>query len=236
MLISKFIKSVAKIADTKGSRPILGSVCFFPDGRVVATDNHVLVEHLHDYEIDTDDFPVVEPNKAFKWPKKGAKPMNVPADIIRLIKFPKKSNSLPVLNKAQFVNVNPETRRFSIQTNSLERDTTIGGRLINGAFPDYEKVIPDFRKEERVWQYVDCRQLIKVLEVFAAAGGDGEVGIGIATGGDSPMVIAGVGAEKASNQTRALVMPIKHNGGHPGEDNIFFSEKYTKSLKKRSTN
>lgn len=140
MLIHKAALKAHAFASKDVSRPGLQGVRVFPDGRAVASDGHTLIE-IHARTMPEVDFPAIEGLHGMTVPPEG---VTIPASDCRaaLKALPKRHDALPFLTETVMLGQNGNPDVVTLASTDLDRTTRTDARLIHGAFPDYEQVIP----------------------------------------------------------------------------------------------
>jgi len=138
MFISKTSTLVHSFAAKDEARPEITGVLLTPDGTMAATDYYSLAEIKMKSMPKDDDFPLAAGHK---------KPMPLSAPVILPAKFVASigqsispSPSLPILSFAALNGIDENFAHFV--TTDLETVQDQKTRIIDGKFPDYEKIFP----------------------------------------------------------------------------------------------
>lgn len=159
MLISKDQIRVAKLAGTDDVRPMLQRVKVYKeDGKVVvvATDSYILGEIIEPDNTPIDDYPLLADGKKYEDPKE----VLVPATVLtELGKRLKKKNVLPILNLGV-------VEKNKVTTTDLDVATTLTFHDIEGAYPDYRKLMDGYKDRGTVSLTVNPKLLVRALSMF----------------------------------------------------------------------
>jgi DNA polymerase III sliding clamp (beta) subunit (PCNA family) len=119
---------------------------FFEGNSTVATDGHKLIKVTSLNQEEKTDWPA----NSIQW---GAeeKPFTIRREVVEqaIKSLPKKSKVMPILNKVAIGQV-LENGKASIQTTDLDNTSNLETKLPENNFPDYQKVIPDYKDFPRV--------------------------------------------------------------------------------------
>ncbi|TSD02694.1 MAG: hypothetical protein Athens071426_409 [Parcubacteria group bacterium Athens0714_26] len=169
----------------------------FTKDKTVATDSFRLLEITTPSGMKPEDFPIVSDATALK----ECQPFIVPAKSLREIKIPK-SKTLPIMENVAIKKLDKEQVEFL--TTDLETAKITTARIINGKFPDYEKIFPCDKPIAEI--LVNGKFLSELLTIMAKLNNlQQEVKIKI-YGKDKPMVLE---ASNKNQKARGMLMPIK---------------------------
>ena len=167
---SAFAAVLPATTDKDRSRFFLNAVAIEPDGRVVATNGHVLLTARSKAVTPDEDFPVV-PGATFNG--NPASQVLVHADIVTsiLAAMPKSARGLPICRMAQLsTNGSPMTYTLAATDLSAPRIATIAADHVQ-TFPAYDRIYQSCTKTATTSLGVPVLEaLIKSAKAVGAAG------------------------------------------------------------------
>ena len=166
MLISRNALSIAKVAAADADDPTRGLNVLHvePDGRVVATNGHLLIVATDRRREPSEDFPSAGlPELAAELPAA----VDIPVSVVdRLIKTIPKKQTIPVLG---FVNVgvNGDGKQAYAVATDLEYPTIAKLEQPARRFPDWERVLPKTEDQEIVKLLISADMLADLAKMAA---------------------------------------------------------------------
>lgn len=149
MLIRREALAAALVACTDDdSRYFLNSIAIDPDGRVLATDGHILLIAKDDAVLPDEDFPFVGPEvdgiRTSLFHGNAAGQVLIPAELAkRLIAGTPKKSSIPVLSCVQIGQNGSATTVTAASTDlTVPTIVTINQAETAGKFPNVDRVVP----------------------------------------------------------------------------------------------
>ena len=205
MIINDHNIGIAGHASQKGLRPVLNGVLFTPKV-CVATDSYRLLEvELPDQEELIPELPNTMPA--------GSSDVSgiVPVSTVQKIKTSKNAN-LPILENISLDLQEEEAEgqggRAVLITTDLETLDRVEGRLVDGAFPDYEQIIP---KSDPVIKVALTAQYLKdMAQYFEKHAIGGQVVLSLFKGEDgNPAPVLFTNSTEQGQKIRGVVIPCK---------------------------
>ena len=189
MLYTRKQLEVVKFVNKDETRPSLNGIYLDPGGDTIATNGHILVKvHANGKAGQNEAFPKLKSGAPIEsLPKEGA---IVPADIIKdVIKNIPRNMGISICENAALTKADKDGVSFT--TTDFDRERTESGHLIDGQFPEYEKVIPDYKTAKYTRIGVSAKYLAD-LALFAADPETGIVELHIPHDSTQPLVIKNV--------------------------------------------
>lgn len=156
MIYTKTNFAVVEAASKDECRPALCGICLEKDGSTVATDGHVLF-HVGSSDIDPEDFPCLEKDKANKVGKPDGQIL--PTEVVKsIVKSLVKRSTIPILENA--ILLESDNGNVQLGTTDITNSLTHSSIPIGGPYPNWRQVIP--QKDEKPILRVAFR--VEVLE------------------------------------------------------------------------
>ena len=192
---------IVKLASKDTTRPILEGLHF--DGNTtVTTDGHRMLAVTSE-EIDNQEWPV----NGIAWNVQEV-PFTLPRKAVeKALKNINKKQDLPILSRVAVGQV-PDSK-VSLQTTDLEITDNVATREIEGRFPDYKRIIPDYKTDEYKVMAINAKylkELCSILEKYDTDNHKIEIHI---KDENTPMVITA--DDREGTTALGIIMPVKRS-------------------------
>ena len=163
-LYNKKQLEIVKYASKDLTRQVLTGL--YVDGNTtVVTDGHKIIAVKSEPKPQED-----WPANSIPWKKKDASPFIISKEQVeKALKNIPKNHCLPILKNVAIgkVDNNEGKKELACQTTDLDNTDKVEGREIDGTFPDFKQVIPDYHNEENYQAIgISAKYLKEVCTLF----------------------------------------------------------------------